>query len=197
MFLAEILHEKAQPISEIVLKVARVDVEHLVKGSGDVESGGIAVGKFFARSKLLKCKPLLIGKCVLHLVAVFPDVVRAYYRSYLGGFHLGDSFDGILYLLLLAFQLKRVGKVLPAATSAQREMLASRLYSHLAGGVHLCDVTFGVAFLLFVYLDINYVAGGTVGNEYHHLVDTSYRVAFSCNIFYGYLLQYRELFAFP
>ena len=59
-------------------------VEHLVEGSGDMETCGIAVWELLAGIKLLECKPFLVGKSVFHLVAIRPDILRPLDRVDLG-----------------------------------------------------------------------------------------------------------------
>lgn len=194
----EILDEQAQLVGQSVLQMAPLDVEHLVKRSRDVESGSIAVGKFLAAVELLECEPASVGKCVLHLIAVVPYLLGAEYRSDFRERYLGYALKAVLHLLLLVLQLILVGQMLPAATAAYAEMLASRLYSYVRRLCQLLDPSFGIAFLFTGQLHPGHVAWSSVGYEHHHVVDARYRVALGGHVTYPDSLQHGEsFFLFP
>ena len=106
-------------------------VEHLVEGPGDVEAGGIAVGKLFAGTHLLECEPAAIGEGVFHLVAISVNVLRTEYRHYPGILDFGDTVECILDLPLLGFDLELIGQMLPPAAATSAEVLASRLNANI------------------------------------------------------------------
>ena len=131
-----VLHEVAHAVRDVVLKVAAADVEHLVEGTGDVEACGVSVGEFLAAVKLLESEPAAVRESVFHFVAVLPYIVAAKRIGDRRQLYLGDAFERVDHLLPFASELILVGEVLPAATTAYGEVLASRLLTDVGGLYH-------------------------------------------------------------
>lgn len=73
VFLAVFFHEETYSVAEVVLEMTLLYIEDFVECTGYMESGSIAVGKFFAGAHLFECEPAAVGKSIFHLVAVAVD----------------------------------------------------------------------------------------------------------------------------
>ena len=117
-------------------------------------------------------------------------------RRDLGKLHLGYPRESIDHLLAFAAKLEIVGQMLPTATATYRKMLADRLHSYFAGLDNACDMPFGIAFLLLVYLYVDTITRCSERNEHHHIIDTGDCIALGGDIDYLYILQQRLGLAF-
>ena len=192
----EILDEESQTVGEIVLKMSFLYVEHLIKGAGDMESGGVAVGEILARRELLVGQPAFVREGIFEFVAVGPYLVGADDGHNLGKVDLGDARQHVDDLLALAFELKLIGQMLPAAAAADAEMLAAGLDSDIAGTNHPDNMALGERFFLLVELDVDDVAWHGEGDEDNHVVDSRKGVAFGCDVGNLYIFERWKRFAF-
>ncbi len=176
--------------------MAAADVKHFVECSRDVESRATAVCRHISCVDLLPGEPAAVGEGVLHLIAVLPYVLRAEYRRNLRQFHLGDTMQGILHLLLLGLQLDGIRQMLPPAASAGAEMLTSRLATLLRRFYQAFDAAVGIRRTFFLYLDIGDVARRPIGHEHHKLAPPGYGIPFGGNAgnlklrYYGQILSF-------
>ena len=74
-------------------------------------------------------------------------------------------FEVVIDLLLLVVQLFFVRHNLPFAASAKSKMLTHRLYAVGRGFLDGGQVGFGVAFFLFIYLNVNNIARNGIGDK--------------------------------
>ena len=183
-------------IGDIVLQPALLDVKHLIKHTGNVESQGIAVGIFLGRSQLLRRKPRFVGEGKFELVTIELGAGRPFDGIELGQGYFSDAGQIVEYLFLLELQLTVIGNMLKLAAATHAEMFAKRRHTHGRSLVHTHDATFGIFMFLAVYLYIDNIARRSVGNKNDQVVYPRHRLSFCGNIGYLHLLQDRKFFLF-
>ena len=186
--------EQAQLVADVVLQPASLDVEHLVKGSRDVEARRIAVGKLLSAFELLAGEPALVAEGKFQFVAVMGRHRRAQDGIDGGNGHLGDALHGIDHLLLLALQLVLIGQMLPLAAATQAEVLTHRLHAQLAGLDQTLDVALGKTVLLAVDLQVDHIARSAKGDKHHQVVPAAQTLALGRHTRYFKILNYRNIF---
>ena len=82
---------------------------------------------------------------------------------------MSDSSQVILHLLLLPFELLRVGQYLPFAAAAHAVVLAHRLAALLRRLHHTCHARLHKRVLLLRHLQIDDVARHAVRHKAHHV----------------------------
>ena len=96
--------------------------------------------------------------------------------------------------MLLAFELKLVWEMLPAASAADAEMFAVRFNANIGWFYHPVNVTFCIIFLLSVYFYVGYVSRSSVRDEYDHVVDACKSIAFGSDICDFNIIYKRQIF---
>ena len=86
--------------------------------------------------------------------------------------------------------------MLPSASSAKREVTASRSHPYRSRFLQGYHTPLGIVFFLFDKLYINNVARCTIRYKNHHIVHSGQRIAFSSHIGYLNMFQYRKLLTF-
>ena len=191
---AQLADEQAQLVAQLVLQPAALDVQHLVKGPGDVETRRIAVRELHAAVELLAREPTLVREREFQLVAVVGCRCRAQNRVDGGDGHLGNALHRVHHLLLLALQLVLVGQMLPLAAAAQPEVLAHGLHTQLTGLHQPLDMPLGIAVLLAVDFQVDHVARSTIGHKHHQVVPAAQALALGRHARYLKILNYRNIF---
>ena len=86
--------------------------------------------------------------------------------------------------------------MLPAASAAYCEMVATGRHTYLSGSNQALDAAVGIAFALFQQLYVGNVAWCGKRHKHDQSVYTCEGIPFGGDIGYLYMLQYRELLAF-
>ena len=186
--------EQTQLVADVVLQPAALDVKHLVKGPGNVETRSVAVGELGPAVELLAGEPALVRESEFQLVAVVRRCRRAQNRIDLGDGHLGDTLHRVHHLLLLALQLVLIGQMLPFAAAAQAEVLTHRLHTQLTRLHQTLDMPLGIAMLLAVDLQINHVARSPKRHKHHQVVPAAQALPLGRHTRYLKTLNYRNIF---
>ena len=157
-------------------EVAGVDMQHLVKAVGNMESQSGCEGDtllhFFGR------KPLVVGKGELQFVAVFVYLVAAQDRRDRWQFHMPDAAEVILDLSLFPDELFLVWQDLPFAPTADAIVAATCLAAFGRRGDEACHASLHEGVFLTCDLQIDYITGYAVRHKAHQ-VCTLYSVSVS------------------
>ena len=103
-------------------------------------------------------------------------------------FHLADTGQLVVHLLLLHFQLFPVRKLLPLATATDAKMLAERLGAQGTIGDIPDDLSLHETMFLATNLQVADITRNSPGDKDHHVIDAGYRLAFSGKISDGDIL---------
>ena len=184
----------ADPVGNIILQPALLNVEHLVEEGRDVETHTVpGIGRD-TRLDLLFRQPFLVGEGELQFVAVEGRLGRAQDRQHLFRLHLADARQIVEHLFLFVFQLILIRDVLPFATTANTKVLAERFHTVRRVAVEMHGLALCIAVFLASELDIHHITRCHKRNEDHHVVHFGDRFSFSGYICDSYLLQKRQRF---
>ena len=187
LFEGEAAYAVAHAVLQGVHEVAVFDVEHLVEGPGYMKSESVELVVLHAAADFFGGEPSLVAEGELYLVAIVFGVLGSDNRCGFGQFHLADASQRVDYLLLFAGDLAGVAEVLPFAAAAYFKVGAHGADAVLGIVVELDDAGFAVAVFLARHLQVDDVARGGVGYEYHQVVDTGHGLSLGGKGGYFYL----------
>ena len=187
LFEGEAAYAVAHAVLQGVHEVAVFDVKHLVEGPGYVKAESVELVVLHAAADFFGGEPSLVAEGELYLVAIVFGVLGSDNRCGFGQFHLADASQRVDYLLLFAGDLAGVAEVLPFAAAAYFKVGAHGADAVLGIVVELDDAGFAVAVFLARHLQVDDVARGGVGYEYHQVVDTGHGLSLGGKGGYFYL----------
>ncbi len=168
MLLGKIVDEVAYFVAERVLQMTMCYMEHLVESPRNVKSESVvAVGKLLAAADIFPAAPFLIGERIFHFISVGPFLTRPERGADLRELNLGDALQGVDHLLTLVLELLLVREMLPFAAATCAERLARGLATQRTRSDDTRDMSLSETVLLFIYFEVNDIAGGGIRNKHY------------------------------
>ena len=132
-----------------------LDVQNLVKRSRDMETHGRAAHRTILiiwPSHLILSQPTLAAEAKLQLVSVAINLFAAQNRHKLRQFHLPNTGQVVIHLLLFRLQLLLILETLPLTSSTHTIVLAFRYGAQrrILVELHSHSLHIGVLFLLYL-----------------------------------------------
>ena len=158
----------ADAVVDVRHETAGMYIQHLVEAVGDVKAKAIRVVNLIQASGSVyrvPGKPLAVGGGELEFVAVLVDMLAAEYGRDLRQGDLAYTREVIHHLLLLVAQLLVVGQDLPLASAAHAVVRALRFGAPVGIRDKPLDTRLHERVFLLCDLQIDYIAGHTVGHE--------------------------------
>ncbi len=122
MTVTVIFDKEANLIRDIILQETCLDVQNLVKHTGDMKAESLTLMYIFDRTDLFGSEPSAVGESVLQFITVAINLFGSEDGSRLLDTHFTDTLKLIIDLLVLGGKLEIIGDVLPLTSATDSEV---------------------------------------------------------------------------